>query len=154
MFAHPIGAAFPIRVAWLIVSVSACSYDWTVPAEPGAGGRGGGVSAVTAGPSTGGAAATTTSAGGALGGAGGVGGSDDVCTPQGADNACESCVKTQCCTQLQNCTGDVYCDCIRACYANDPTQGCVADCGTPSGPGAALGLCVLPSGPCNVCLSG
>jgi hypothetical protein len=143
-------------VSLICCSASACMYDWTVPAATGNGGAGGDSATVTsAGGSTSVGGAQNSGVGGNVGGQGGDGGSGgvvDECTPQVGDDPCIECVKTGCCTELKNCTGDTQCECLIGCYEN-PMSGCLAGCGQPpnGSPGFLLGQCAISS-VCTACI--
>jgi hypothetical protein len=62
-----------------------------------------------------------------------------ACDPNGADSACDTCVKTFCCPQVEACAMDVGCWCLANCVSDggDPFS-CSGTCGLAfSPPGAA-----------------
>ncbi len=136
----------------LTIGLAACTVTSDTSVDGGAGGAGGatggsggatggsggatggsgGATGGAAGSATGGAAGSATggSAGSATGGTGGAAGSP--CDAVTGDNACQTCVKTTCCTELTACSNDTTTDCSgkMACFATctaDP-QTCGMSC--------------------------
>jgi hypothetical protein len=105
--------------------------------DPGSGASSSSSSGSTGGSSDGGAGVGGTGQGGAgqggagqggagQGGAGVGGGPDDVCAPEPTDTECFTCVKTECCDELEACAASAVCAmCIQCVQDTGDPLGCV-----------------------------
>jgi hypothetical protein len=126
----------------------ACSYDWTVPTT-GAGGQGGTSVSDTTHASVGGLGGSHNGgSGGVVTGSGGDGGGGGIgpCDHVAGEGSCATCMKDNCCPQLEACETDAHCRCARDCVENSNTPNlcfgaCAAMHGLPSAQSNALKDC-------------
>ena len=73
-----------------------------------------------------------------------TGGGGGSCDADPADGTCTACVKTSCCDDFIDCSGDAECECLLLCMDDDGADfmECYFDCNaSPGGPVSAIGTC-------------
>ncbi len=119
----------------VLITFAACAGD----DDPGGGGSGGGTTSSGSGGSTtssgsggsissgSGGSTTSSGSGGSISSSGFGGG--DICDADPNDDACITCTRASCCTELEACILDAPCICLLECFmaGTDPPL-CLGEC--------------------------
>ena len=77
----------------------------------------------------------------------------DPCDPDVADTACDTCVKSACCPQIQTCFQDAGCTCVMPCLGDGyGLLACFGACGLFEAPPGASELAMCAGDSCSAAL--